>query len=47
MKCCPEEIAFRRGFIDRAQLKKLVEPSAKSGYGQYRMRLLTEDDPWH
>jgi glucose-1-phosphate thymidylyltransferase len=45
--CCPEEIAFRMGFIDRAQLKKLAEPLAKSGYGQYLMQILTEDDPWH
>jgi glucose-1-phosphate thymidylyltransferase len=44
--CCPEEIAFRMGFIDRAQLKKLAQPLAKNGYGQYLMRLLIEEDPW-
>lgn len=40
---CPEEIAFRRGFIDAAQLEKLAEPLAKSGYGQYLMRLLKNE----
>jgi glucose-1-phosphate thymidylyltransferase len=45
--CCPEEIAFRMGFIDRAQLKRLAEPLAKSGYGRYLMQILTEDDLWH
>jgi len=44
--CCPEEIAFRMGFIDRAQLKKLAQPLAKNGYGEYLMRLLIEEDPW-
>jgi glucose-1-phosphate thymidylyltransferase len=44
--CCPEEIAFRMGFIDRAQLKKLAEPLARNGYGQYLMRLLIEEHPW-
>jgi glucose-1-phosphate thymidylyltransferase len=41
--CCPEEIAFRMGFIDRAQLRKLAEPLAKSDYGRYLLRLLAED----
>jgi glucose-1-phosphate thymidylyltransferase len=45
--CCPEEIAFRMGFIDRAQLKNLADPMAKNGYGQYLMRILSEEDPWH
>ena len=39
---CPEEIAWRNGFIDAPQLKKLAEPLAKSGYGQYLMGLLKE-----
>jgi glucose-1-phosphate thymidylyltransferase len=39
---CPEEIAFRKGFIDAAQLEKLAQPLAKSGYGQYLQRLLKE-----
>jgi len=32
---CIEEIAWRRGYIDDAQLLKLAEPIAKSGYGEY------------
>ncbi|MDO5086185.1 MAG: glucose-1-phosphate thymidylyltransferase RfbA [Comamonadaceae bacterium] len=39
---CPEEIAWRKGFIDGAQLEKLAQPLAKSGYGQYLLRLLAE-----
>lgn len=39
---CPEEIAFRKGFIDAEQLSKLAQPLAKNGYGQYLQRLLTE-----
>lgn len=33
--CCPEEIAWRRGFIDDAQLEALAQPLRKSGYGLY------------
>ena len=33
--CCPEEIAYRQGFIDATQLEKLAAPLAKSGYGKY------------
>jgi glucose-1-phosphate thymidylyltransferase len=39
---CPEEIAFRMGFIDAEQLRALAEPLKKSSYGQYLLRLLTE-----
>jgi len=39
---CPEEIAWRNGFIDAAQLEKLAQPLAKNGYGQYLQRLLKE-----
>lgn len=39
---CPEEIALRQGFIDAAQLEKLAQPLAKSGYGQYLLALLKE-----
>ena len=42
---CPEEIAFRNGFITAEQLEKLARPLAKSGYGQYLQRLLTEASP--
>ncbi len=37
---CLEEIAFRQGFIDKAQLKKLAEPLLKSGYGTSLMNLV-------
>lgn len=39
---CPEEIAYRQGFISAAQLEKLAWPLAKNGYGQYLLRLLKE-----
>ena len=39
---CPEEIAWRYGWIDAAQLEKLAKPLAKSGYGQYLQRILKE-----
>jgi glucose-1-phosphate thymidylyltransferase len=39
---CPEEIAWRNGFIDSDQLEKLARPLAKNGYGQYLQRLLQE-----
>jgi len=39
---CVEEIAWRNGFIDDAQLQRLAQPLAKNGYGQYLLRLLVE-----
>ena len=39
---CPEEIAFRQGFIDRAQLEKLAARLGKSTYGLYLKRVLEE-----
>ena len=39
---CPEEIAYRMGFIDAAQLEALARPLEKSGYGEYLRRVLTE-----
>ena len=39
---CPEEIAYRSGFIDRDQLKRLAEPLKKNQYGQYLLRLVGE-----
>ena len=39
---CPEEIAWRHGWIDTAQLEILAHPLAKNGYGQYLQRLLKE-----
>ena len=40
--CCPEEIAYRQGFIDRQQLARLAEPLKRTGYGEYLEGLLTE-----
>jgi glucose-1-phosphate thymidylyltransferase len=40
---CPEEIAWRKGFIDAAQVERLAAPLAKSGYGAYLMGLLEEE----
>ena len=37
---CPEEIAYRQGYIDAGQLRLLAQRLEKSGYGQYLMRLL-------
>ena len=39
---CPEEIAWRNGWIDAARLERLAQPLAKNGYGQYLQRLLKE-----
>ncbi len=36
---CIEEVAYRMGYIDKAQLKKLAEPLVKSGYGTYLLNL--------
>jgi len=40
---CPEEIAWRNGFIDREQLAKLAAPLQKNGYGKYLNHLLAEE----
>ena len=39
---CPEEIAFRNGWIDSCHLERLAAPLAKSGYGKYLLRLVAE-----
>lgn len=39
---CPEEIAWRQGWINSAQLEKLAQPFAKNGYGQYLLHLLKD-----
>ena len=39
---CPEEIAFRAGWIDARQLQALAEPMLKNSYGQYLMQVLRE-----
>ena len=40
---CPEEIVFRQGYIDVAQLEALAEPLRSSGYGQYLLQII--EDP--
>ena len=40
---CPEEIAWRNGFINAVQFEKLAQPLLKNGYGQYMLRLLNEE----
>ena len=39
---CPEEVAYRMGYITADQLRALAEPLAKSGYGQYLLQILGE-----
>jgi glucose-1-phosphate thymidylyltransferase len=39
---CPEEIAYRQGFINAAQLQLLAQPLMKNGYGQYLMDVLND-----
>jgi glucose-1-phosphate thymidylyltransferase len=41
---CPEEIAYRLGYIDAAAVERLGQPMAKNGYGQYLLALLREPD---
>jgi glucose-1-phosphate thymidylyltransferase len=43
--CCPEEIAYRMGFIDKKQLIKLAKPLEKSGYGAYLLKILEDENP--
>jgi glucose-1-phosphate thymidylyltransferase len=40
---CPEEIAYRMGYIGAEQVLRLAEPLRKNAYGQYLLRLLAED----
>jgi len=40
--CCPEEIAYRMGYIDAGQLEALARPFAGSGYGRYLLALLSD-----
>ncbi|OEZ47546.1 glucose-1-phosphate thymidylyltransferase 1 [Janthinobacterium sp. MP5059B] len=39
---CPEEIAYRKGYITASQLEQLAQPLKKNGYGQYLLRLLND-----
>jgi glucose-1-phosphate thymidylyltransferase len=40
--CCPEEIAYRAGFIDAAQLERLAQPLRKTDYGNYLIEILSQ-----
>ncbi|HQS95382.1 MAG: glucose-1-phosphate thymidylyltransferase [Novosphingobium sp. 17-62-19] len=40
--CCPEEIAWRQGFITDAELEGIAQPLRKSGYGEYLIQLLSQ-----
>ena len=40
---CIEEIAYRKGFINEGQLRKIAEPIRKSGYGEYLLKLLEQE----
>jgi glucose-1-phosphate thymidylyltransferase len=40
--CCPEEIAYRKGYISAEMLEKLAKPLIKSGYGAYLMQVLVD-----
>jgi glucose-1-phosphate thymidylyltransferase len=40
--CAPEETAYRMGFIDEAQVRRLAEPLAKNEYGRYLLRMLED-----
>lgn len=41
--CCPEEIAYRQGFINAGQLEALAQPLLKNGYGQYLLQVLSTE----
>ena len=43
--CCPEEIAYRMGYIDAEQIARLAKPLAKNNYGQYLLDLIEESYP--
>ncbi len=47
MISCPEEIAYRLGFIDAPQLRRLARVMEGNQYGQYLLRLLKEEIPFH
>ncbi|WP_342324565.1 glucose-1-phosphate thymidylyltransferase RfbA [Kosakonia sp. BYX6] len=39
---CPEEIAYRKGFIDAKQIRRLAEPLSKNAYGQYLLKMIKD-----
>ncbi len=44
--CCPEEIAYRMGYIDAEQVTRLAEPLKKNAYGRYLLELVDEEQPY-
>lgn len=47
MISCPEEIAYRMGYIDQQQLRRLALDFKQNGYGDYLLRLAEDDMPFH
>ena len=43
--CCPEEIAYRMGYIDAEQVIWLAEPLKKNSYGRYLLELVEDEEP--
>src|SRR5919205_2416991 len=43
--CCPEEIAYRMGYIDAEQVIRLAEPLKKNSYGRYLLELVEDEEP--
>ncbi|MDQ4106692.1 MAG: glucose-1-phosphate thymidylyltransferase, partial [Actinomycetota bacterium] len=41
--CCPEEIAYRMGYIDAGQVERLADRMKKSGYGRYLLEVIEEE----
>jgi glucose-1-phosphate thymidylyltransferase len=39
---CIEEIAYRKGFIDKKQVEKMAQPLLKSGYGEYLINIINQ-----
>ncbi|MCA8093238.1 glucose-1-phosphate thymidylyltransferase RfbA [Burkholderia anthina] len=46
MVACPEEIAYRKRWIDEEQVLKLAQPLSKNGYGKYLLNILTDQVAW-
>ena len=44
--CCPEEIAYRMGYIGAEQVVRLAEPLKKNAYGRYLMEMVNEEQPY-
>jgi len=44
--CCPEEIAYRMGYIGAEQVIRLAEPLKKNAYGRYLLELVNEEQPY-